>query len=74
MNIILIPQPEELKLLFLYEHKSNNMDIKEEYTHEQEKLIRMHPYLGVRYGCICIWLDVLDMVVYGKKRADVISY
>lgn len=50
------------------------MDIKEEYTHEQEKLIRMHPYLGVRYGCICIWLDVLDMVVYGKKRADVISY
>lgn len=50
------------------------MDIEEEYTHEQEKLIRMHPYLGVRYGCICIWLDVLDMVVYGKKRADVISY
>lgn len=47
--------------------------IKEEYTHDQEKLVRVHPYLGDGYGCICIWLHILDMVTYGKTRADVIS-
>lgn len=41
-----------IEILFLCDPKAIILDIKEEYTHEQEKLIRMHPYLGVRYGCI----------------------